>query len=170
MFNNIVLIGFMGSGKTTLGRYIAQEKGMRFIDTDELIESKEGTSINQIFADKGEGYFRNLETDVIRELVSSESNCVISVGGGLPVREINRELIRKLGICVYLRTDRDELVRRLKGDRNRPLLAGGELENKIDTLMAQRKSIYEETAHITVDTDRLSKKAMTEKIVESMEE
>ncbi|MBQ4282773.1 MAG: hypothetical protein IJB96_02465, partial [Lachnospira sp.] len=101
---NIVLIGFMGCGKTTLGRFISTNKGYKFVDTDDIIVEKQGRSINDIFAMEGEAYFRQLETDTIKEMLGSVSDTVISVGGGLPVREENQGLLRELGLCVYLRT------------------------------------------------------------------
>lgn len=154
--NNIILIGFMGSGKTTFGKWIANNKNMIFCDTDELIEEEQSCSINEIFADKGEEYFRDLETDMLQKLIVSSKNAVISVGGGLPVRECNRPLLAKLGKCVYLNTSKEELVKRLKNDKTRPLLAGGGLEQKIASLMAARKDIYEETADIIIDTENKS--------------
>ena len=95
--NNIILIGFMGSGKTTFGKWIAANKKMEFVDTDELIEKENGITISDIFASKGEVYFRNLETDMLNKLLERDTqNCVISVGGGLPVKEENRELYHSL--------------------------------------------------------------------------
>ena len=94
---SIVLIGFMGSGKTTLGKWIAREHGYTFLDTDDMIEEEQQRSINDIFAKEGEEYFRDLETDMIRSLADRDDKVVISVGGGLPVREVNRELMRHVG-------------------------------------------------------------------------
>lgn len=160
---NIILIGFMGSGKTTFGKWLAKRRDMRFCDTDELIEAKEERTINDIFSDDGEEYFRNLETEIIRMLIEeyadensvyeTAESAVISVGGGLPLRTINRELMHRLGTCVYLRTSKEELVRRLQSDITRPLLAGGELSERIDSLMSARKDIYESAADIILDTD-----------------
>ena len=117
--NNIILIGFMGSGKTTFGKWIAANKKMEFVDTDELIEKENGITISDIFASKGEVYFRNLETDMLNKLLERDTqNCVISVGGGLPVKEENRELLSQLGTVVYLWADADELVKRLSGDKD----------------------------------------------------
>ena len=93
---NIILIGFMGSGKTTFGKWIANKYGMKFCDTDEYIENTEQRTINDIFAKDGEEFFRNLETATIEKLCGELENAVISVGGGLPVRKINRELLKKL--------------------------------------------------------------------------
>jgi shikimate kinase len=150
--DSIVLIGFMGSGKTTLGKWIAENQGYVFVDTDELIEEQEGRTINEIFATDGEEYFRNLETQVIDRLAGDDRKLVISVGGGLPVRDENRKLMRRAGRVVYLNTGVDELERRLKGDTTRPLLAGSDLRKKITDLMEKRESLYLDAADVVVDT------------------
>lgn len=168
--SNIILIGFMGSGKTTFGKWLANSWNMEFCDTDELIEEKEGRTINDIFAEDGEEYFRNLETEMIRTLIGKYADrmaengesAVISVGGGLPVRTVNRELMHKLGFCAYLRTSKEELMRRLQSDTTRPLLSGGGLPEKIDSLMSARKDIYESAADIILDTDGMSFEAMAD--------
>lgn len=149
---NIVLIGFMGSGKSTLGRWISKEHGYEFIDTDDYIVEQEKRSINDIFASDGEEYFRNLETDAVRHLSQDERKLVVSVGGGLPMREENRRILKSLGRVVYLSTDVDELVRRLNKDTTRPLLSGGDIREKITSLMEKREAIYREAADIVVDT------------------
>ena len=149
---SIVLIGFMGSGKTTLGKWIAREHGYTFLDTDDMIEEEQQRSINDIFAKEGEEYFRDLETDMIRSLADRDDKVVISVGGGLPVREVNRELMRHVGKVVYLRTTVDELEKRLKGDTKRPLLAGCNVREKIISLMDKREALYLDAADIVVDT------------------
>lgn len=149
---SIVLIGFMGSGKTTFGKWIAREHGYTFLDTDDMIEEGQQRSINDIFAKEGEEYFRDLETDMIKSLADRNDKVVISVGGGLPVREVNRELMRHVGKVVYLRTTVDELEKRLKGDMKRPLLAGGNVREKIISLMDKREALYLDAADIVVDT------------------
>ena len=165
--NNIVLIGFMGCGKTTFGKWIAKHHGMDFIDTDDYIESVQKRSINEIFADKGEEYFRDLETQTIKELAESVNNSVISVGGGLPVRECNRALLKKLGKVVFLDTSIDELEKRLSNDTKRPLLAGGKVRDKIEALMRARKDIYINTADCIITTDNRAFEAMYEDIIHS---
>lgn len=160
---NIILIGFMGCGKTTFGKWLADRQQMEFVDTDEFIEKYENMSVSDIFAKKGEDYFRDLETKVLRMFLGEEKDegnthrlyksTVISVGGGLPVREENRKLLHKLGKIIFLDTSVDELVRRLQGDDTRPLLKGGELKEKIENLMEKRLDIYDDTADIIVTTD-----------------
>ena len=148
---NIILIGFMGSGKTTFGRWISTSHSMKFIDTDEYIEKKYNKLIKDIFRESGEEAFRNMETQAVRELADSCDNCVISVGGGLPVRDINRRLLKEL--VVYLKTEVDELVKRLSKDTSRPLLAGGNLREKIESLMTAREALYKDAADVIVKTD-----------------
>ena len=96
MSNNIILIGFMGCGKTTFGKWIAKNKKMKFVDTDEIIEKNEQCTINEIFKNRGEEVFRNMETEVIKKLLDTAENSVISAGGGLPVKHINRGLLKEL--------------------------------------------------------------------------
>lgn len=151
--DNLILIGFMGSGKSSLGRYISGQ-GYRLIDTDGYIEDKLGRAVSDIFAVEGEEYFRSLETRTLEELLErGEQNCVIAVGGGLPVREVNRTLMHRLGTVIYLRAQPTTLEFRLSGDKRRPLLRGGKLRERIDSLMAERKDIYESAADIIIDTD-----------------
>ena len=106
MLDNIILIGFMGCGKTTFGTWIAKNKKMDFCDTDALIVEKEKKSINDIFSENGEPYFRELETEIVKDLIKSRHNTVVSVGGGLPLKPENRELLKKLGTVVYLQIGR----------------------------------------------------------------
>lgn len=158
---NIILIGFMGCGKSTFGKWLADRQQMDFLDTDEFIEKLEGCAVNEIFADKGEAYFRDLETRTLRMLLGEDKelgerlikSTVISAGGGLPVREENQKLLKRLGRVVFLDASVDELVQRLKGDETRPLLKGNDLRKRIETLMDARLDIYEDTADIIVGTD-----------------
>lgn len=159
---NVILIGFMGCGKTTFGKWLADKQQMDFLDTDEFIESMEGRKISDIFAMDGEEYFRNLETETLKMLLGKikgkeeyriRKSTVISVGGGLPVRKENQELLKKLGKVVFLDTSIDELLHRLEGDTTRPLLKGGELRERIEKLMEARYDIYEDVADIIVGTD-----------------
>lgn len=160
---NIILIGFMGCGKSTFGKWLADRQQMEFVDTDEFIEKIEGVTINEIFATKGEEYFRTLETRVLKMFLGEtdevygknalDKSTVISVGGGLPVREENQKLLSKLGKVVFLDTSVDELVKRLTGDSTRPLLKGGDLRKKIESLMEARLDIYDDVADYAVTTD-----------------
>lgn len=163
---NIILIGFMGSGKTTFGQWIAANYQMGFCDTDELIEQQQKRTIKEIFAREGEEFFRELETQTICTLRTTLSNTVISVGGGLPMREKNRELLHQLGFVVYLEASEAELVRRLQSDHTRPLLAGGNLPDKIHSLMQAREDIYKEAADMILHTDGQKFQDMYRQIVQ----
>ena len=99
---NIVLMGFMGAGKTTIGKKLAKALECEFIDTDEWIEKEQGRKISDIFAEDGEVAFRDMEKDLLKRLQNSEDRFVLSIGGGMPVREENRALLRNLGTVVYL--------------------------------------------------------------------
>lgn len=153
---NIVLIGFMGAGKTSLGKAVSKILGASFLDTDDLIEKSEGMSIREIFARKGEEYFRQLETETIRDLATLEDRFVLSVGGGLPLRAENRPLLRRAGCVVYLKCGVDTLARRLSRDTKRPLLQKGEgtLEQKITRILSEREPLYMEAADVVIENDQ----------------
>lgn len=151
--NRIVLMGFMGAGKTTIGKRLAKSLGCSFIDTDEMIEKEQNRKISEIFEKDGEDAFRDMETELLKRLKQSNEMFVLSIGGGMPVREENRELLRELGTVIYLKTSKEEIIRRVSGDKNRPLLQGGSLEEKVTSLMNAREQIYIETAHQEFFTD-----------------
>ncbi len=153
MKHNIILIGFMGSGKTSVGERLAKKLSYHFRDTDRLIEQKAGDTINHIFAVHGEEYFRGLETDLLKELKSSLEHTVLSTGGGLPLREMNSSLLKEMGFVVYLKATGQTTLQRLAGDTTRPLLQGEDKEQKVGRLLAERIPIYEKAAHKIIVTD-----------------
>ena len=165
MLDNIILIGFMGCGKTTFGTWIAKNKKMDFCDTDALIVEKEKKSINDIFSENGEPYFRELETEIVKDLIKSRHNTVVSVGGGLPLKPENRELLKKLGTVVYLRTSVEELTKRLAGDTTRPLLQCEDPAKRVEELLNYRDPIYEVGAHMVVQVDGKSVEEIVQEIV-----
>ena len=167
---NIILIGFMGSGKTTFGRWISKNKNYQFCDTDQYIEEQKNRTIKDNFANQGEEAFRDMETAALKELCDRLKNTVVSVGGGLPVREENRKLLKQLGMVVYLRAAEDELVKRLSHDTSRPLLAGGDLKSKIQNLMSAREALYIDAADVVIDTDHMSFEEMYDVISKASEE
>lgn len=160
----IVLVGFMGAGKTTIGKVLAKELSCKFIDTDEVIEKEQGRKISEIFEKDGEFAFRDMETELLKQLKESQESFVLSVGGGMPVREENRALLREIGTVIYLNTTKEELVRRLSGDKNRPLLQGGILEEKVIVLMEAREEIYKEIAHEELFADGKSVEKLVKEI------
>ena len=150
---NIILIGFMGAGKTTVGKLLAKEKGLCFVDTDERIALEQGCSIPEIFAEHGENYFRDLETALLKKMQEDTYDSVISVGGGMPVRSRNRQLLRSLGCVIYLSAVKQTILERVKNDGSRPMLSGQDLETRVEQLMRDREALYRQTAHIDVRTD-----------------
>ncbi|MGN0334092.1 MAG: shikimate kinase [Lachnospiraceae bacterium] len=161
---NVVLMGFMGAGKTTVGKMLAGAEHYQFIDTDEQIEKEQNRKISDIFDQDGEEAFRQMETDYLRKLEAEQRPFVLSIGGGMPVREENRELLRKLGIVVYLEASKETIIQRVSGDVNRPLLQGGSLEEKVTALMNAREAVYLETAHAVLNTDGDTAETVIKKI------
>ena len=147
---NLVLIGFMGSGKTSVGLKLSYKLKMPVEDTDKLIERREGKSIRQIFEEEGEEVFRKKETELLGELADRQGRVIYSVGGGTPVREENRKLLRQLGTVVYLQISPETVYERLKGDTTRPLLQCENPLEKIRELIESRKEAYESCADIII--------------------
>lgn len=150
---NIILIGFMGCGKSSVGKKLADRLCYCFCDTDRVIERDNKRSISEIFETEGEEYFRELETKTVKQLIDSVNNCIISVGGGLPIKDGNSELLKKLGTVIYLKLTKDTIIQRLEYDKTRPLLAGNDREEKIEKLLLYREPIYLSTADIIVEVD-----------------
>lgn len=164
---NIVLIGFMGSGKSTVGRELHQRLGYPLDDMDHIIEQRAGKPITQIFADEGEEVFREMETSLLRELSAAEGpGRIISTGGGVVGREANRELIKQLGYVVWLDAPMKVILDRTRKNRTRPLLQTEDPEEKICTLMEQRRPLYQESAHLKLDTGGLDSGELTTGILE----
>jgi shikimate kinase len=141
--NNIVLVGFMGAGKTTIGKLLAKSLGFSFIDTDEEIEKAEEVSIAQIFEKKGEDYFRELESNFIKNLRLSK--CIIATGGGMPCHKDNMAKLKVLGIVLFINTPYDSIIERLKLNQDsRPLLKSslGNEKDELLSLFLKRQQIY----------------------------
>lgn len=151
--SNVILIGYMGCGKSTVGKRLSYRLKMPYVDTDKLIENKEGMTISDIFAGKGEAAFRDMETECIKSIFEYKQDYVIAVGGGLPMREENRVLLKKLGTVVYLRAKADTIYERLKDDTTRPLLQGEDPQEKICAMIGQRGPVYEAAADCIIDVD-----------------
>lgn len=153
---NIVLIGFMGSGKTTVGRELQHRLGYPLVDMDLVIEQRAGKTITEIFADPGEAAFRDMETSLLGELGHPESpRRIISTGGGVVGRQENRELLKNLGYVVWLHAPAAVILERTGKSRTRPLLQTEDPATRIQTLMEERRPLYEETAHLKLDTTGL---------------
>ena len=166
---DIVLIGYMGCGKTTVGKALAEKLDYDFIDTDALIEEKEGRSISDIFAVEGESAFRDMETELLKELaVSNPSGAVISCGGGIVLRKENHELLKKLGRVIYLKASAETTFERVKGETSRPLLTSQDeaaLRAKIEDMLKIRGGYYETAADETFITDGKSVDEITKEIL-----
>lgn len=161
---NVVLIGFMGSGKSTMGIRLSYQLRYALEDTDRLIEAVAGKSISEIFAQEGEEAFRQMETELLEKLAEKKGQRIYSVGGGTPVRAVNRPLLKKLGTVVYLRTRPETVYERLKDDTTRPLLQGEDPLGKIRRLMAEREQAYIETADVVLDVDEMTAEQVVERI------
>ena len=166
---NIILEGFMGSGKSTVSEILSDKLDLELIDTDEAIEEAEGRKISDIFEQDGEEAFRDMETGLVEMMVSDHMReTVISLGGGLPVREKNRELLKKVGKVVYLRTAPETVYDRLKGDDTRPLLKSEDPLSRIKELQDKRGKIYEEAADIIIDTDGKTPAEVADEIISAI--
>lgn len=151
---NIILVGLMGVGKTTIGKALAKRLGWRFLDTDQEIEAKTGVSIPVIFEIEGEDGFRNREARVLDDVVHLE-NAVIATGGGIVLREDNRAQLLRSGLVVYLNASPERLIERLRHDRSRPLLRVPDPLARLHELKVQRDLYYRQVADLVVDVDRL---------------
>ncbi|MBQ1310555.1 MAG: shikimate kinase [Blautia sp.] len=149
--NHIVIIGFMGSGKTRVGKRLSQEYKLPFVDVDKVIVKRMGMSVKDIFEKFGEPYYRALETMTIKELTKDTERKVISLGAGLPMQEQNQKIIPQLGKVVYIRGSLSTLKKRLE-DTNNPLMQEENREEKLKKLLKQRDPVYEKFANVVVVT------------------
>jgi len=163
--NNIVLVGFMGSGKSTVGKKLADKLGWTFTDTDARVEREQMTSISELFRRHGEAYFRELESRVLEDVLA-EGQQVVATGGGIVLAERNRLRMLECGLVVALKAEASEVIRRVSSDRSRPLLQG-DVGERVRTLMEQRKHAYD-FAHISIDTSALGVDQVIELIVERL--
>jgi len=164
---NIVLVGLMGSGKSTVGRELAQSLGYGFIDTDDELERRMGVTISTIFDVEGEEGFRIRESAVIADMIDQQ-HAVISTGGGAVLKQENREVLNQCGKVVYLSASIDTLYDRTKNSKKRPLLEGKDIKNTISRLLTERGSIYTNMADLIVETGSHSPKEMATEIQEKL--
>ena len=181
----VTLIGLPGSGKSTVGRQLARRLNLPFIDSDAEIEKRLGCPIREYFEREGEVSFRDVEQAVINDLcvahnaadtavavgiaAATATEAVLSTGGGTVLREVNRTTLRASGHVVYLRSSADDVFKRLRHDRNRPLLQVGDPLLRLRELYVERDPLYRETAHYVVETGRPSVAALVNKIVMQLE-
>jgi shikimate kinase len=166
--NHIILIGFMACGKTFTGRELLKRTGFPFIDTDDEIVKKVGMPISQIFEEKGEDYFRDVESEVCEKLKKHRQS-IISTGGGIILREKNRRALKKLGTVFLLWASPEKILERSKLGEPRPLLQVPDPLSKIEEMLVYREAFYRETAHVVLDSDVLSIEEMTDEILNNKE-
>lgn len=163
-----VLIGFMGAGKSTVGKLLAQKLGWEFVDTDVIIERNEGRSISQIFEEKnGEERFRNLETAILKTF-SGRENILLSTGGGMILRAENIVLMMTIGPIIYLSADAETIYERIKHETHRPLLKVADPKAEIGIRLKTRKPIYEGVADIIIETAKYTPQEICEEIAREL--
>lgn len=166
MKNNLIFIGYMGCGKTSVGELLAMKLGVAFLDTDQWIEGVQGCSISTIFSTQGEEAFRDMETDCLQYLLKEKTGGVISVGGGLPLREENRKLLKRLGRVIYLKAKPDTIYERIKMDTTRPLLQTANPRERIQEMLQLRESAYLAAADVVIETDRKTLEEIAAQIID----
>jgi len=159
----------MGTGKSTVGRFLAEKLHYRFVDSDHEIEAKTGATIPMIFDIEGEDGFRAREESVINEL-SQQTEVVLATGGGAVLREESRKHLRSRGFVVYLKSSAEALIQRTRHDRNRPLLQAENPEEVLRKLIEERGHLYEEVADLVVVTEQVSVHRVVKQIVDALEE
>lgn len=170
MKDNIILTGFMGSGKTSVGIRLSYALKRTMIDTDKWIEKRQNMTISEIFAGEGEEAFRKMETECLKELIQTCNNQIISVGGGLPVREENRRLLSRLGRVFYLKASPEVIYERLKTDTTRPLLQVDDPLKQIRTLLEAREDSYNACADVIIDVSGRTFDEIIEQIKDYLKE
>ncbi len=164
---NIILVGMMGAGKTTIGKALAHALNREFVDSDHEIQERTGVKIPVIFEIEGESGFRKRETEVLTELVQKK-NIILATGGGAVLSEENRELLRRHGIVIYLRASVNDLYRRTKHDKNRPLLQTHNVFERLNELYIQRDTHYRSTAHIIIDSGKQGVRYLIQKLINKL--
>ncbi|TCP65436.1 shikimate kinase [Baia soyae] len=162
---HLILMGMMGTGKSTIGQHLIQYLQYPAIDLDQWIEEKEQQTIPSIFEEFGESYFRELESKALKHFLEQSQSHILITGGGVILRRENREWMQKEnGVVFHLTADVETLIQRLEQDRNRPLIQGDKAE-KIRRIWSERKSLYESVADYSIQTDACSPEAITAEIL-----
>ncbi len=167
VLHRIFLVGPMGAGKTTIGKYLAQHLRLRFADTDTEIEERTGADIPWIFDVEGEEGFRDREQQVVEEMTEWDG-VVLATGGGVVLRPENRRALAARGYVIYLYATVEEQVRRTRHDRRRPLLQGGDPEQVLRKLMAERDPLYREIADHVIETNASSPRTVAQRLVREL--
>jgi len=162
--NNVILIGFMGSGKSSVGKLLADKLQCKFIDMDDEIEIGEKKSINEIFDEYGEDHFREIETSYLEKLLTKK-NKVIATGGGVILKEENISILQRIGTVIFLHTKYEALLKNLEGDTNRPLLQKDNAEQVIKNLLNKREPIYFNAASMIIQTGEKTIEEITNEII-----
>ncbi|MCZ6897867.1 MAG: shikimate kinase [Betaproteobacteria bacterium] len=165
--SNILLVGMMGAGKTTVGKSLASYLNKTFIDSDHEIQKRTGVKISVIFEIEGEAGFRKREAEMLRELLKI-NNIVLATGGGVILNKENRELLKQNGTIVYIRATVDDLWNRTRHNKSRPILQTLDLQAKLAELYDQRDPIYRETAHVIVESGKQSIRQMVKLIAQQL--
>lgn len=166
----ISLVGMPGSGKSTVGRHVARHLALPFVDTDHLIEQRIGCSIREYFELHGEPAFRDVEAQVLDETTAAATDRVIATGGGIVLRDVNRQHLHQRTTVLYLRATPEDLARRLRHDTHRPLLqGGGDAARRIRTLFTERDPLYRRTAHYVIETGRPSVHTLVNMVLMQLE-
>lgn len=160
----VYLVGPMGAGKSTIGKVLAEQMQLAFVDSDRVIEERTGADIPWIFDMEGEEGFRQRETAVLEQL-SEENDMVLATGGGIVLRPENRQCMRRAGKVVYLTASIEQLLERTSKDKKRPLLQVDDPRAVIEVLMAERDPLYREVADVVIDTEKRSPKAVAQDII-----
>lgn len=166
--DNIFLVGFMGSGKSTIGAVLQNKLQMQLVEMDARIVKEQGMSINDIFAQYGESHFRDLESQLILD-IGNEGNTIVSCGGGVVLREQNTQNMKKSGKIVYLKASPETIFERVKHSTDRPILNGNMNVEYISELMEKRRPLYEAAADITIVTDQKSREQICEAIIKAIQ-
>lgn len=164
---NLVLIGFMGAGKSTVAQNLSSLFSMEIVEMDQVIAQREGMSIPEIFASRGEEYFRNLETNLLKEL-QSQKNKIVSCGGGAALRPENVAEMKKNGKVILLTASPETILERVKSDNSRPVLNGKKNVEDIAALMEQRREKYEAAADLIISTDSKTIQEICREIIQNL--
>lgn len=168
MFRNLVLVGFMGSGKSSVGRILSSLTGFALVDTDALVAQAAGRSIPAIFKQHGEEHFRALETKVLHSLVG-RIGLIVATGGGVIISASNRELLPQIGPVVWLDASPEHLYQRVKHSK-RPLLQTADPRRTVEELYHQREPLYAETAAIRIDSGTLTHRQTAEAVLHTLQQ